>query len=429
MAYQGTFSGFHEPGPGAVGGFGDITQALYRGFQTGAQPAVTSADLLQKMMQSKMNAEQAKYYGPKAEAEIAHSRAASALLGQQLADARRKAEILKENPFYGASGDLGKIGALMYMQQHPDIFGNANPAPTANETPYQSQIPSEESGQSYIPSITQPSSQTHPSQQGMSYQDMIKQSILKGLMPKEDILQGPAREAKDLELLRQKYGEDSQTYKNAKASWDARIQGQTRRGEGLRPGENYILSPEGSQIGISRPYTPAERQLEEGANFFSEVYPRITEGLKGFEGQKSIRRLEKMALNYGKDPVATKAIDDFLLSMKLATAGTISEAATLKGGKTNQVFNRIRATLDSTDIPKDILSFVKQYQLPPSAAYKANLRFGDIISHARDVAAAKVPARKSEYFNPQVNEQKQSTISQQPIKLVRDKSGNLVKAE
>lgn len=222
-------------------------------------------------------------------------------------------------------------------------------------------------------------------------------------------LQGPARNAKDLERLRVSEGENSQVYRDAKNEHDANMQAKKdlslvrdRTLSGLKSGERWINDPDSNErIGIEHNLTEKERNREIGRSFFNELYPVVYNGSSPFSGAGSIRKLEDAASKYNSDPAARKLFDDFLLSQKALTATTVNEAATLDSGKTNQTYRQLRESLGSSDIPPMINKLINQYKIPAEAQLKASIRFQKLINDAQNKANKMTPATRKLYFDPE----------------------------
>lgn len=224
-----------------------------------------------------------------------------------------------------------------------------------------------------------------------------------------DVLTGPAREAMDLERLKQQQGENSPVYQMAKANMEAKQQSrqdvsETRQARlgGLKPGERWIKDPESGQpIGKEIPLTSTERSEAKGRGFFNHAFDHISRGLAPLSGEGSIGKLADAASQYGQNPEATRIVDDYLLGQKLLTAGVIKEAATLASGKQKATYQQLRESLDSSDIPKIVSKVVKQFGLPPTAAMKADMRFKQVLNDATKAGERSVPAYSRNLFNPE----------------------------
>lgn len=226
---------------------------------------------------------------------------------------------------------------------------------------------------------------------------------------KENSLHGPARDAEDLEKVKNKYGEDSEIYKNAKAQYDASLDAKkdlrdirARTKAGLKTGEKEFFDENsGEPLGKEIPLTAKERESEEGNIIFNALYPLVYKGGFPFSGEGSIGRLEKAAANYKTNPAARKAFDDLLLSEKALAATVVNEASTLKAGRTNRTYAMLKESLDSQDIPNIIKKLIKQYQIPASASLKASMRYQKALSDARKKAAKYTPATRKLFYNPE----------------------------
>lgn len=237
--------------------------------------------------------------------------------------------------------------------------------------------------------------------------------------------QGPARTALDMKRLKEQEGEDSQTYKDAKADYDAQKEARqdlsdlrARTKAGLKPGEKEFFDRKTGEFGKEVPLTAKERESEEGNILFNELYPFVYKGAAPFSGEGSIQRLENAAANYKTDSKARKMFDDFLLSDKMLAATTVNEAATLKAGKQNQTFNVLKESLTANDIPKLVKKIIKEYQIPASAQLKAAMRYQEELSKARNKARKTTPATQKFYYNPEMqakHEAEQMTGSVAPI--------------
>lgn len=226
--------------------------------------------------------------------------------------------------------------------------------------------------------------------------------------------QGVAREAYDLERLKNEVGENSPVYKRAEASFNAKIKAQedlsnqrNQRLEGLKPGERWLKNDEGVIEGKEIPLTATERAEHSGRGFFNYIFPHINRGLSPFSGEKSIRNFEQAVSQYKTNPQAKKLVDDYLLAKKLIAAGVVKEAATLQSGRQKTTYQKLEDSINSTDIPKRIESLIRQYQLPNSANDLASRRFQQILSEGTKAGQQSVPAFQQLYFNPEEHTEKQ----------------------
>tara|TARA_R110002126_G_scaffold289448_1_gene444385 strand:- start:1235 stop:2512 length:1278 start_codon:yes stop_codon:yes gene_type:complete len=296
--------------------------------------------------------------------------------------------------------------------------------------PSEHQMPTQEYGQGmgmFTPegmqeaqqqSQQQPQGEQQPG--GMNMEAIKNNPMLRGLfkqrfgidpMTSEASLQGPAREAMDLERLAGMLpgGKENPVYKNAVKSYEGKQQTQQdlsnvrgRQLGGLKPGERWMNDPESGQpIGKETPLSSTERTEAKGRGFFNYTFPAISQGLAPLSGKGSITKLTNAASQYGQNPDATKLIDDFLLSKKLLTAGTVKEAATLASGKQKATYQQLRDSLDSSDIPKAVEKLVKQFGLPPEALINADKRFSTMLNDATKAGERSIPAYNKQYFNPE----------------------------
>lgn len=283
----------------------------------------------------------------------------------------------------------------------------------------QQPMPQQEFGEGmgmFSPEGLQQAQQQPQGQQGGMDWNMIRTNpLLRGYFKQKfgidpgasNPFQGPAREAMDLERLRQEQGEDSPVYQNALASYNAKRQAQEdlsgirgRQLSGLKPGERWIYGDNSEILGKEIPLTATERNEYRGRGFFNNILPIMNKGLPVFSGQGSIKRFEQAASRYGVDPQATEMIDNYLLGQKLLTAGVVKEAATLGAGKQKKTYDQLRQSLESSDIPKSISRIVKQFQLPAAAELKANQNFQRVLNEATRAGEQAVPAYQQQYFNP-----------------------------
>jgi hypothetical protein len=238
---------------------------------------------------------------------------------------------------------------------------------------------------------------------------------------------GAAREAMDLENLKQQVGENSPVYQNALASFNAKLtneqalkQTRERTLAGLKPGETQFFDPQsGAPIGKEVPYTEKERQSEEGNILFNTLYPYVYKGAAPFSGEGSITRLQQAAANYKTDPKARQMFDDFLLSNKLMAATVVNEASTLKARSTNSSYNMLKSSLEAQDIPNVVTKLIKEYNIPASAQLTAAMRYQKILSDARQKAAKGVPATKKLFYDPK----QQAAYDQQQDQMTISNSG------
>lgn len=228
---------------------------------------------------------------------------------------------------------------------------------------------------------------------------------------KDAAFQGEARNALDMQRLKDKYGEGSEVYQNAKADRDSKQQSRKdltmlrdRTIEGLKPGERWLKNDKTGEIeGVVHNSTPKEIKQEEGRIMFNELYPLVIKGGAPFSGSESIRKFAESASKYKTDPKARQMVDDYLLNLKVLTAAEVNEAATLDSGKTNQQYSRLRESIKADDIPAKVADIIKKYQLPASAQMHAGYRFLKKLNQARLKAREMAPAQRTLYLNPEAH--------------------------
>lgn len=269
-----------------------------------------------------------------------------------------------------------------------------------------------------IPNMPEQSSyQRNPISTGPNW-DQIQRAMTNELFGiKNTELHGPARDAMDLEELKNQVGEKSEVYQRALASYNAGIDAKkdlrdlrARTMAGLKPGEKEFFDPQsGKPLGKEVPFTNKERESEEGNILFNELYPYVYKGASPFSGQGSITRLQQAAANYNTDPMARKLFDDYLLADKMLSATTVNEASTLKARGTNATYNMLKESLETQDIPKIVKNLIKQYQIPASAQLQAAMRYQKILSDARNKARSTVPATQKLFYDPKQQQAYEAT--------------------
>jgi len=242
---------------------------------------------------------------------------------------------------------------------------------------------------------------------GFTPEQQMKMGLAGIKIPRQDSYHGAARDAYDLERLRQQVGDNSPIYQNAiqayKASQQNREDLSSLRGRtlgGLKPGERWMYDDAGQIAGKETPLTATERTEYKGRGFFNYVFPIISKGLTPFSGEKSIRNLSNAASQYGANPESTKLIDDWLLAKKLLTVGVVKESSTLGSGKQKATYEQLRDSLNSSDIPDKIGSVIKQFKLPNSAMRLVDTRFQEILNQATKAGEQSIPAFQRQYFKP-----------------------------
>jgi hypothetical protein len=308
------------------------------------------------------------------------------------------------NPLLGMTGGAGQIGALLYLKQHPELMGEQQQGgfgqPNANDLASLAQS----QGQSYMPSIGQQQQPQMGGQQMPNAQDLLRQSIMASLKPK----QKQFAPSNILKLQNELKDIESGVYPGT----DEKIPSKQMQEElaapyrehlgGLEKGAHYIYDPETHEkIGQERPYTEKERETEKGRALFNEVFPDINNAFKDFIGKDSVKNFFKYANEYGRNPEATRKIDDLLLGQELITAAVVNEAATLGAGKTNQTYKNLAKSFPGSDIPNLIERYGKEFKLPSEAFVKAGVRFQNKINQASERASNSIPALKKVYFHPE----------------------------
>ena len=165
----------------ALSGYEDVTKAKY--LKPGLEEELKKAKLYNQ------------YYGPNIESQIglrgAQTKQANAhtgLLGEQTRAAHMSnqslpqklqaelaaAQMKANNPLLGMTGHAGQIGALMYLQQHPELMGQQQMTQQRQPNPTESQIASAFGNQQ----------QEQHQQQQMNAMDMMRQAILNDLQGK-----------------------------------------------------------------------------------------------------------------------------------------------------------------------------------------------------------------------------------------------------
>lgn len=397
----------------------DIISNLFGGYEQGVKASYLQPNLAEALHKSQL---ENKWYEPNMQSQIGLRGAQAGHLGsltkgqniknkylpKTLENELAASQFKSQNPLLNMTGTAGQLGALLYLQQHPEL---------AQQQSQNSSVGLDENRNdtnqltSSIPSIlgSQDSDQVIPQQNPLSSvnpQELMLKSILNSLQPKNKQY-APS----NLGKLQQEYSdiqagyypntgrstpfESSQVQEEVAAPYREKL-------GGLKTGEHYVYDPETHEkIGVQRPYTAKEKETETGRSFFNEVFPTINNGFKDFIGKGSIENFRKYANDYGKNEIATKKIDDLLLAQKLISAGVVNEAATLGAGKTNMTYRNLAKSFPNSDLPNVIEQYGKQLLLPGDAFLKAGIRFRDIINSATDKAIGSVPALKTQYYHPE----------------------------
>lgn len=396
-----------------LGGYTAATKARF--LKPGLEEALKKAQLYNQ------------YYGPNMESEIGLRGAQVGHLGaltsgqnitnQYLPD-KLKAEIAAQNfksqyPLLGMTGVAGQVGADLYLRQHPELYQSQNKL-----------SPQVAQDQSYVPSINPANQQSQQQQSALlDPQELLLQSIKQSLLPKS------AKYApSNLGKLNQEYSDiQAGFYPNSNRTLP--FESPEKQEEvsstyreklgGLKTGEHYVYDPEThDKVGIERPYSAKEKEVESGRVFFNDVFPDINNAFKDFIGKGSIRNFNKYVSEYGINPIATQKIDDLLYGQKLIASGVVNEAATLGAGRTNQTYRNLLKSFPTTDIPALLEKYEKEYRIPPEAFTKANIRFQNKINSASKNAIASVPALKKSYFHPEKYLEKTESLPRKEVKNI-----------
>jgi len=293
--------------------------------------------------------------------------------------------------------------------------------------------PQQESDQSFIPSIAG-GPQMPPTQSSNSpdYGQQLLQHTLNKLSGiKEPTQYAPSNTGKELQ---ERADVEAGFYPNTGRSQRFETPEQQQefaniyssKTTGLPKGQHYILGDNGERVGIERPKSAKERDIDRGTVLFNFFYPKINEGLNYYSGEKSIRNLENDAKNYKTDPKSKKRFDDLLVAIKLSTVTGVNEAARFGAGRTNQTFNRFYNTLSSYDIPSKIDKLIKQYQIPASANIKAGYNFQELLNKADEKYKQSATPTTKEYFTGKAPHKEKES---EAVDYVRDASGRLIPAK
>lgn len=250
--------------------------------------------------------------------------------------------------------------------------------------------------------------------QGFGFEDMtpderamLQMSGIK--IPNSPVLTGSARDAESMEMLRKRYGKDSEIVRDAEALNKQKIQQyqdlsaiRQRQTSGLKPGDTPILNPETGEIeGFNKQLTDKEREAAKNTTLFNNLYPLVYKGSAVFSGPGATNKLHQAAKTYNTNPASRKLIDDFLIAEKAATTTAVTEAARFGAGKTNQTFNRFLETLKAEDIHSKLKKWIKEYNIPASATMKAGIRWQNELNKAEHKANKNIPAARAYYYDPE----------------------------
>lgn len=392
------------------------SDALNQGLNTGST-------LFQRLMQPALERERLKQQDEHFKSNLAlqqqsQARASSLLpYDMMVKQAQAKKALMDSDPTAKAQYVSSLLNQIMNLggRTSTDELSNA-------ETIKQSFVPSidVQNTQSFMPSIAIPPSMalSNASQNanqslfdelGFSIEDIARGILAKELgvstkTPVQEVYQGAAREAYDLERLRRDLGSTHPAVQNAERLFNAKMQQQedlsalrTRTREGLRSGERWIHDEKGQVIGKERPPSEKEKEEHHGRGFFNYAYPYIVEGLSPFAGKGSWEKLKKASKLYGKNQQATNLIDNYLLGLNLINPVTAKEMHTLGTGVQQKVFERVREGLKVDDIPQNYDSFIKRFSLPSSAIRKSKEAFQKILNEAQEAGYQQIPPFIKEY--------------------------------
>jgi hypothetical protein len=406
-----------------AGAMPDLIGSLLSGYSDVYKARMMPQDLIKKQLENQ-------YYGPNIESQIGLRGAQAGHLGsmtagqnianqfapQKLQSEQEDREFKLHNPFFGQTGTSGDLGRLLYLQEmiknNPEIANQMN---MGNQ---------QQAGMQTSPSQIPTSNQEPPQTQGNNFDlsKLVQQAFSKVANPGANKAIPQSVTVKDLNALRDAEagfvpGTGRSQPFESKEQQDYYTNVLQEHTTGLKKGEHYIYDPETKEkIGIERPYSPKQIEEESGRAFFNNVFPAINSGFKDYIGKDSVKHFVKDADNYGKNPMATRRIDDLLLAQKLVSAGVVKEAATLGAGKTNMTYRNLLKSFPGSDVPKLIAKYGNELKLPGTAFTKAGVRYQDILNQATQKANASVPATKKVYFHPEKYlknaEEKQSNLDE-----------------
>lgn len=383
-------------------GVGNYVEALRKGYETGNTPSKLTASLLEQHLSNAINRVKAQYAPRREETELAHLAAQTQGLGDEhslrgLKQKLLQAKILKEDPNYR----VDQAQKLLQLLSNPD----------KNEDPSSLQII--RPGESFIQGI--PKNKKSSSDLDMQYiRNGLAYKALGLPVPHNSGYQGAARQAYDLQRLKNEYGENSPVYQDAlrlselnRENQESLSRQRDRRSSGLKPGENFVKNSQDEDIGISRDYSPSEKKEEKGRLFFNSVYPEILKSTGYYSGEGSVERFQSDVDNYKTDKSAQKRVDNYLAAVKLLPSALVKENATVGGANTNQVYKRLMDSLNSSDLGSfmksvskklDVEQILKEYGLPMDAQIRSGKKFSELLNRAT-TQSKNVPARHTEYFD------------------------------
>lgn len=193
----------------------------------GGYTAATNARYLQPKLQEELKKAKLynQYYGRNKESQIGLRGAQAGHLGAMTQGLNISNPFLKhkleqeeaqrafglQNPLLNQTGAAGQAGAYLYLQQHPELMGNAGQANQGQPNPMQNL----NEGQSYIPPMNQQNGQANE-QQSANPMQLMQEAILNSIKPKTT--QGtPLEKAQNyVKSQEELYGKDSEQVKVAK---------------------------------------------------------------------------------------------------------------------------------------------------------------------------------------------------------------------
>lgn len=195
-----TFSPARRLSPEEVSPLGNLLQNSIANYMALNQAQYQKPMLEEALQKSKLFNQ---YYGKTKEAELAMNDLRANALRQLMGQRHRKEALFNANPFLGSGGDLGKIGALMYLKQHPENMNQL--------LPERNPMPQEGSENSYIANLIP--------EQRPSYNQHLQELIEQSLHPRTTRgafnPTGYAKALSDAQAIKESLGENSAEYKNA----------------------------------------------------------------------------------------------------------------------------------------------------------------------------------------------------------------------
>ncbi len=191
----------------------DIISNMISGYTEASKARYLQPSLAEQLKKAQL---QNKWYEPNIQSEIGLRGAQAGHLGSltqgqnitnRYLPEKLKAELASkkfasQNPLLGMTGSAGQVGALLYLQQHPELM-KGNSGISQNHPDNNLQNLSQE--ESFIPSINQ--NNVQQAQQAPNPQELLLQSIMANLKPKQQ-----AYALSNLGKLEQEYREAQQGY-------------------------------------------------------------------------------------------------------------------------------------------------------------------------------------------------------------------------